>query len=96
MGTDFFSWYIFGFLAAISAIFNLVFSLMISSYLSKHGNKINYWDIRFHILKYLKQYRKLTIEENGKPGNLFYAWVVAISLFLVSAIFLIVLLVGGK
>jgi len=97
MSTDFFPWYIFGFLAVISVIFNLVFSLMIASYLSKHGNKINYWwDMRFHIVKYLKQYRKLTIEENGKPGNLFYAWVVAISLFLVSVVSLIVLLVGGK
>jgi hypothetical protein len=97
MSTNFHSWYIFGFLVVISVILNLVFSLMIASYLSKHGNKINYWwDMRFHIVKYLKQYRKLTIEENGKPGKPFYAWVAAISLFLVSVIFLIVLLVGGK
>jgi len=99
MSTDFFRWYIFGFLIVISAILNLVFSLMIASYLSKHGNgnKINYWwDMRFHIVKYLKQYRKLTIEENGKPGNLFYAWVAAMSLSLVSVIFLIVLLVGSR
>jgi len=96
MSTDFFSWYIFGFLAAISGIFNGVFSYMITSYLSKHGNKINYWNMRLYMLKYLKQYRKLTIEENGKPGNLFYAWIVTISLFLVSAVFLIVLIIGGK
>jgi len=97
MSTNFLSWYIFAFLAAISAIFNGVFGYMIASYLSKHGNKIDYWwNMRFHMLKYLKQYRKLTIEENGKPGNLFYAWVVAISLFLVSVVSLIVLLVGGK
>jgi hypothetical protein len=84
-------WYIFG-LAAISGIFSLVFSFMAASHLSKHGTKINYWDVRFHGLKYIKKYRELTIEEKGKPGGLFYAWIVTISLFSVLLISFIVLI----
>jgi membrane protein YqaA with SNARE-associated domain len=97
MSTNFLSWHIFAFLAAIGAIFNGVFGYMIASYLSKHGNKISFWwDMRFHLLKYLKQYRKLTIEQNGRPGALFYAWVAAIGLFLVSVIFLIILIASRQ
>ena len=53
MSAHLFIWYIFG-LAAISGIFSLVFSFMAASYLSKHGIKINYWNVRFHMLKYLR------------------------------------------
>ena len=86
-------WYV---LVAGSGILNGVFSYMIASYLSKHGTKINYWNIRRYMLKYLRQYRQLTIEENGRPGNLYYAWVVTLGLFLVSAVPVIVLAVDGK
>ena len=80
---------IFG-LAVIFGISSLLISFRAASHLSKHGTKINYWDVRFHPLKYFKQYRELTIEENGKPGSLFYAWIVTISLFAVCIMSLIV------
>ena len=78
-------------LAIISAICGTVFSLMIASFLSKHGIKINYVFLRLYILKYIHQYRKLTVEENGKPGKLFYAFVVSMNLALVFAAIGIVL-----
>ena len=78
-------------LTIISAICGVVFSLIITSYVSKHGIKINYWLLRLYLLKYINQYRKLTIEENGKPGNLFYAVIVSWSLTLVFIIIGIVL-----
>ena len=78
-------------LTIISAICGVVFSLMITSYLSKHGIKINYLLLRLYLPKYIHQYRKLTIEENGKPGNLFYAVIVSWSLTLVFIIIGIVL-----
>ena len=80
---------IFG-LAVIFGISSLLISFRAASHLSKHGTKINYWDVRFHPLKYFKQYRELTIEENGKPGSLFYAWIVTVSLFAVCIMSLIV------
>ena len=79
-------------LALISGLLNGVFTYMILGYLSKHSYKVNWWMIRLFMIRYLKQYRKLTIEENGKPGNLFYAWVVSISLFVISAVIGVVLL----
>jgi len=94
MIVDFYSWYlfgIFGVLAVISGILNAVFSYMIMFFLSKHGIKVNYWNARLWMLKYLIQYRKLTIEKNGKSGNLFYAWIISISLLLISAVIFIVL-----
>ena len=85
---------IFG-LAVISGISSLVIAFVAASYSSKHsqGSKISFWDVRFHPLKYLKQYRELTIEENGKPGSLFYAWFFAIGLFAVCIISLLVLVI---
>jgi len=44
------------------------------------------------MLKYLVQYRKITIEENGQPDNLFYAWILSIGLFVIAGIGLIILL----
>jgi len=78
-------------LAIISAISGTVFSLIIASFLSKHGIKINYIFLRLYILKYIHQYRKLTVEQNGKPGNLFYAFVFSMILALVFAAIGIVL-----
>lgn len=78
-------------LVIISAICGVVFSLKITFFLSRHGIKINYWLLRLYMLKYLKQYRKLTIEENGKPGNLFYAFIASWSFALVILMIGIVL-----
>ena len=50
-------------LTITSAICGVVFSLMITSYLSKYGIKINYWLLRLYMPKYIHQYRKLTIEK---------------------------------
>ena len=68
--------------ALVSVTFGIVFMIMIVSFLSKRGIKINYIFIRLYIIKYIHQYRKITIEENGKPGKLFYAFIVSMNLAL--------------
>ena len=77
--------------ALVSAIFGIVFMIMITSFLSKRGIKINYIFLRLYIIKYIHQYRKITIEENGKPGNLFYAFIVSMNFALVLAVIGIIL-----
>ena len=77
--------------ALVSAIFGIVFMIMIASFLSKRGIKINYIFLRLYIIKYIHQYRKITIEESGKPGNLFYAFIVSMNLALVLAVIGIIL-----
>ena len=77
--------------ALVSVIVGIVFMIMIVSFLSKRGIKINYIFLRLYIIKYIHQYRKITIEENGKPGNLFYAFIVSMNLALVLAVIGIIL-----
>ena len=78
-------------LALISVTFGIVFMIMIISYLSKRGIKINYFLLRIYIIKYVRQYRNITIEESGKPGPLYYPFVTSMVLTLVFAIFGIIL-----
>jgi hypothetical protein len=77
--------------ALVSVIVGIVFMIMIVSFLSKRGIKINYIFIRLYIIKYIHQYRKITLEENGKPGNLFYAFIISMNLALVLAVIGIIL-----
>jgi len=77
--------------ALVSAIFGIVFMIMIASFLSKRGIKINYVFLRLYIIKYIHQYRKITVEEDGKPGNLFYAFIVSMNLALVLTVIGIIL-----
>ena len=78
-------------LAIICVLCGVVSSIMIISFLSKRGTKINYFLIRIYIYKYINQYRKITIEETGKVGPLFYSFIISFILALIFAIFGILL-----
>jgi len=78
-------------LALISVAWGIANSIMITSFLSKHGIKINYLFLRLFIFKYVRQYRKMTMEETGKPGPLFYSFITAWNLALLFAIVGIIL-----
>jgi hypothetical protein len=58
----------------------VIFSIMIVHQLSKRGVKINF------IIKYIHQYRKITLEETGKVGPLYYPCIISVNLALVLAI----------
>jgi len=64
-------------LALMSVAWGIVTSIMITSFLSKRGIKINYLFFRVLIFGYIRQYRKITLEETGKPGPLFYLFIIA-------------------
>ena len=78
-------------LALISVAWGIANSIMITSFLSKRGIKINYLLLRLFIFKYVSQYRKITLEETGKPGPLFYSFLTAWNLALLFAIIGIIL-----
>ena len=82
---------LFFILALISVAWGIATSIMITSFLSKRGIKINYLFIRLFIFRYVRQYRKITIEETGKPGPLFYSFITSWNVALVFAIIGIVL-----
>jgi len=66
--------------------------MVIASFLSRRGIKVNYVFIRVLILKYIHQYRKITMQEKGRPGPWFYSFVISMNLALVFAIVRIVLI----
>jgi hypothetical protein len=64
----------------------VVFSIMIVHELSKRGVKINFFLLRLYIIKYIHQYKQLTVKETGKIGPLYYPCIASVNLALVLAI----------
>jgi len=73
-------------LAIVSVAWAVVSSIVISSFLSKRGVKINLLFFRILVLKYIHQYHKITVQEKGKPGPWFYSYIISINLALICAI----------
>ncbi|MGB7061473.1 MAG: hypothetical protein WBF13_03865 [Candidatus Zixiibacteriota bacterium] len=73
-------------LAIISVAWAIVSSIVISSFLSKRGVKINLLFFRILVLKYIHQYHKITVQEKGKPGPWFYSYIISINLALICVI----------
>jgi hypothetical protein len=82
---------LFFILALVSIGCGIAASVMISSFLSRRGVRINYLFIRLFIFRYVRQYRKITMEETGTPGPLFYWFITSWNVALVFAIIGIVL-----
>jgi uncharacterized oligopeptide transporter (OPT) family protein len=72
--------------AILSALWGIVSSLVIASFLSKRGIKISYIFFKVLMIKYIHQYRKITMQENGRPGPWFYSFVISMNLALIFAI----------
>jgi hypothetical protein len=64
----------------------VILSIMIVHELSKRGVKINFILLRLYIIKYIHQYKQLTLKETGKTGPLYYPCIVSVNLALVLAI----------
>ncbi|MBI5021585.1 MAG: hypothetical protein HZB59_09125 [Ignavibacteriales bacterium] len=77
--------------AIICVLWGVVSSIVIVSFLSNHGVKINYFLLRLLLPKYVGQYRKITLEETGKPGGWYYSFVISMISGLTLAIFGILL-----
>ena len=58
----------------------IIFSIMIVNEVSRRGIKINFFLLRLYIIKYVHQYKKLTIQETGKPGPLYYPCIISVNL----------------
>ena len=79
-------------LAVACAIWAVVASILIASDLHRRGVPVSFVWLRLMILKYLHQYAKITQEETGRVGPLFYHYVVPLNVALVLVI--VVAIVG--
>ena len=79
-------------LAFIAIAWYIVSGIMIISELQKRKQKINFIFIKVMLPVYAHHYKKITIEETGKVGTLFYHWVIAVN----SALILSVAAIASK
>jgi hypothetical protein len=73
-------------IALIAVIWFTVTSIIICNWLSKRSYKVNYLFIRFFLPVYVNQYKTITKSETGKPGALFYHWIISINIALAFGI----------
>jgi hypothetical protein len=77
-------------LALLCALWAGVAAIRIAADLQKRGMPVSYVWLRVMILKYLHQYSKITQEETGRVGPLFYHYIVplnvALALVIITAI----------
>jgi hypothetical protein len=64
----------------------VIFSMIIVHELSKRGVKIHFILLRLYLIKYIDQYKQITLKETGKAGPLYYPCIVSVGLALVLAI----------
>lgn len=74
------------FAAAVSVIWGIVSEMAMISFLSGHGEKINYLFLKVYFFKYMKRYSEITTAETGRPGPWFYSYIVSMNLALVFGI----------
>ena len=72
--------------AILCAIWGIISSFMIVSFLSKRGYDINWLFLRIMILKYIHEYHIITTKENGKPGPWFYSYIMSMILALIFVV----------
>ena len=76
----------FAVIAFIAVGWYIVSGIMIYSELQKRGQKVYFVFLNFMLPVYASRYKKITLEETGKVGSLFYHWLIAIKTALVFAI----------
>ena len=61
----------------------IVTAMMMTDAVSKKGVKVNFFLIRLFLPRYISQYRRITREETGKTGPLFFIGITSINLALI-------------
>ncbi|MFH1689768.1 MAG: hypothetical protein ABIE42_05965 [Candidatus Eisenbacteria bacterium] len=75
-------------LGVVCVIWAVVAAILIAADLHKRGVKVSFVWLRLMILKYLHEYSKVTREETGRVGPLFYHYVVPLNVALVIVVVL--------
>ncbi len=78
-------------LGLLCIVWSVVTSVLIAIDLRKRGISTSIFFLKFMILKYLHIYAKLTQEQNGKVGPLFYHYILPLNIGVVIFVFLAIL-----
>jgi len=70
----------------LSVIVYVVSTVMIYVHLKDRGEKVSFLWLRLFMISYANRYKKLTKNETGKVGYLFYLWIISVNVALFSAI----------
>lgn len=73
-------------IAGIAIVWHIVSGAMIVNELLKRKQKINFVLIKALLPVYAHRYKRITLEETGKAGPLFYHYVIAANVALVFAL----------
>ena len=83
-----------GFLIAVGvvcALWAVTAAVLIAVHVSRRGSRVSFLWLRLMILKYLHEYARITREETGQVGPLFYHYVVPLNIALVVFVVLAIL-----
>jgi hypothetical protein len=72
--------------AVAGGFWNIATSIRILGELRQRNMKASFLWLRAMAPVYAFRYKKVTTEETGKPGPLFYHWIISINLALVFAV----------
>jgi hypothetical protein len=78
-------------LAIPCAVIGVALMMAMVGALKARGHKINWVLLRLYVPMYVGQYREVTVRESGRPGPLFYPFVVAMNSALLLAVLGLVL-----
>ena len=70
----------------LSALWGVIDSILIAVALDRRGIKVNMVLFRLFFLKYLSEYRRVTREETGRTGNLYYSFIISMNLALLLVV----------
>jgi hypothetical protein len=74
-----------------AAIF-MVVTMVIYNFLKKRGEKVTFIWLKLMMISYVDHYKKITKEETGRVGILYYIWIISINLALLC--FFLYLFIG--
>lgn len=78
-------------LAILSVGVFVTSTMLIFAYLKSKNEDVSFLWIRLFMIAYANKYKRLTKEETGKVGPLFYYWIISINVALVCAVLLLLL-----
>ena len=72
----------FAVIAGIAVVWYVITTLMIYYNLKKRKMNVQFVFLNFMAPSYANRYKKITLEETGKIGTLYYHWIISINVAL--------------